>query len=139
MAADLHIHVLEGVTEDDLRCFHAHTLGSKYFNLHRRECDRDYNCRHWRAVTDSAQIWIGEVSWLKAMLLEDTETYVPAVVGVIRELIGEELPTIDDELILKVREAFASTNDTAYGIADVDDVITFLEAHRGKKVFTVSW
>lgn len=139
MAADMHIHVLEGVTEDDLRCFNAHTLGSKYFNLNRRECDTNYDCRHWRAVLDSAQIWVGEVSWLKAMMLEATETYVPAAVGKIRELIGEDLPVIDDDLIAKVREAFESTNDTSYSIADVDDIVRFLEVHRGKKVFTISW
>jgi hypothetical protein len=139
MAADLHIHVMEGVTEEDLRCFNAHTIGSKYFNTFRGVCDANYDCRHWRAIIDSAQIWVGSVSWLKAMLLEDTETYVPDVVGKISALIGENEPVIDDDLIAKVREAFESTNDTSYSIANVNDVIAFLEVHRGKKAFTVSW
>ena len=139
MSADLHIHVMEGVTADDLRCFNAHTLSSKYFDMNRRECDTNYDCRHWRAIIDSPQIWVGSVSWLKAMLLEATETYVPETVGKIAALIGEDEPIIDDDLIAKVREAFESTNDTSYSIADVNDVIAFLEVHRGKKAFTVSW
>ena len=139
MAADLHIHVMEGVTEDDLRCMNAHTLGSKYFNLGRRACDTDYDCRHYRAVVDSPQIWVGEVSFLKAMLLEDTETYIPSVVQKIVNLIAEEQPVIDDDLIAGVRAAFDNPNETTYSVADVDEVIAFLELHRGKKVFYVSW
>jgi len=139
VSADMHIHVMVGVTEEDLRCFNAHTLTSKYFSMDRRACGTDYDCRHWQAIINSPQIWVGSVSWLKAMMLEATETYVPAVVGVISELIGEKEPVIDDDLIAKVREAFASTNDTSYSIADVDDVVAFLEVYRGKKAFTVSW
>ena len=139
MSADLHIHVMEGVTTDDLRCVSAHVLTSKYFDLHRRECDTNYDCRHYRAIVDSPQVWIGQVSFLKAMLLEDTETYVPGVVQAVVNIITEEQPVIDDALIAAVREAFALSNDTTYSIADVADVIAFLEAHRGKKAFTVSW
>lgn len=139
MAADLHIHVMEGVTTDDLRCVNSHVLSSKYFTLARRECDTNYDCRHYRAVVDSPQIWVGQVSFLKAMLLEDTETYVPGVVQAVVNLIGETQPVINDAFIDGIRDAFAKSNDTSYSIADVDEVVLFLNGHKGKKVFTVSW
>lgn len=139
MAADLSIHVMLGVTEDDLRCFNANTLGSKYFNLNGPKCRKAYDCRHYRAVVDSPQVWVGEVSFLKAMLLEDTETYVPSVVQKVVNLIAEEQPVIDDDLIAGVRAAFENPNETAYSVANVDEVITFLELHRGKQIFYVSW
>jgi hypothetical protein len=140
MSADLHIHVMEGVTTDDLRCFNRHTLTSKYFDVQDlHPCGNNYNCAHDRAVVDSPQVWIGQVSFLKAMLLEDTETYVPGVVQAIVNLIREDEPVIDDALLAGVREAFARNNDTSYSVADVDEVVAYLERYRGKKVFTVSW
>ena len=139
MAADLHIHTMRGVTEDDLRCFKAHVLTSKYFDLHRVPCSKSYDCRHYRAIVDSEQIWVGEVSFLKAMLLEDTETYVPSTIQAVVNLIGENQPIIDDEFITKIRAAFGENNDTVYSLADVKDVVEFLEANKGQKVFTVSW
>jgi hypothetical protein len=149
MAADLHIHIFEGITEDDLRVMNSHTIGSKYFNFNA--------CLPWeeeRKISDKVgntpNIWIGEVSWLKAALYEDgADTFIPNTVGDIADLVGEDLPIIDDEFIAKVVAAFKQPNNTAkevgpwsgkgYSLAKAEEVKAFLELHKGKKVFQISW
>ncbi|MFA5132481.1 MAG: hypothetical protein WC444_04150 [Candidatus Paceibacterota bacterium] len=46
---------------------------------------------------------------------------------------------IDDILISKIGVAFDAGNGTSYSLANREEVLSFLEQHRGKKVFTVSW
>lgn len=137
MAADLHIHVMtEDMSEDDLRVFFSNALGSKWFNP---GVDKDYESPEYKRVIDSPNVWIGEVSWLKAALLEDNDTFVPDPVGNISELVGEDLPIIDDDFIIKVDAALRVPNFTDYTIAEPDKVVKFLEEHRGKRVFAISW
>lgn len=140
MAADLHVHVLEGITEDDLRIFFSNTLGSKHFSPVTVGERNDYGPGSiYDRVGNSPNVWIGEVSWLKAMLLEDGETFIPEPVQAVQELIGEDLPVLDDELQAKLLEALQRPNRTGYTVAARDDVVEFLTEHRGKKLFTVSW
>lgn len=137
MAADLHIHVFEGVTEQDLADFNSNTLGSKYFNP--RSVAEKSNDTSYDKICETPQIWIGEVSWLKAALFEDSENFIPSTVMRISELIGEDLPVLDDELIAGILAAFDAPNDTSYSLANKNEVAAFLEQHKGKQVFTVSW
>lgn len=136
MAADLSIHILEGCSESDLAIFFAHTMGSTYFNLSLRS---DPMGDEWRRVSDSPQIWVGEVSWLKAAIFGDSETFIPSTVGQVHEVIGEHLPVINDALIAEVGSAFDLPNSTGYRLAERSKVIAFLESHKGKRTFTVSW
>lgn len=102
-----------------------------------------------KKVEETPNIWIGEVSWLKADLFKDKEMFIPNTVANISELIGQELPTITDEFIEKVMNAFELVNNTkreggvwdgeGYSLANPDDVKEFLERYKGKKVFTISW
>jgi hypothetical protein len=87
----------------------------------------------------SPNVWVGEVSWLKAALFEDEEAFVPDAVAEVYEIIGEGLPVIDDALIEKIRTALGAQNRTGYNVTDPDPVIRFLEQHRGKPCFTISW
>jgi hypothetical protein len=136
MAADLHIHVLEGASESDLAVFHAHTLGTKYFDLTKRY---DPTGPEWERVGETPNVWVGEVSWLKAAVFGEAETFIPSTVQKVHEIIGEDLPVIDDGLIERIKEAFTLDNVTSYGLAECAKVTEFLEAHRGKQAFTVSW
>ena len=136
MAADLHIHIFEGITEKDLAGFFANTWGSKYFNLGRGSSWDDPSRRK---VGNTPQIWVGEVSWLKAALFEDSESFIPDPVGAISELVGEDLPVIDDSFIVKIKEAMAIPNETGYSLANAEEIVVFLEEHKGKRVFTISW
>ena len=134
MAADLHIHVLDGISGEDLASFFSNTLGSKYFNP--RPGGR---ASASSPVSQTPNVWIGEVSWLKAAFLGDSETYVPASVVQISDLIGEDLPELTEELLTKILDALGSKNTTNYSISSRDDVESFLREHMGKRLFTVSW
>ena len=135
MAADLHIHIFEGITEEDLADFNSHTLGSKYFDLRRPQRSLLDN-----PAGETPNVWIGEVSWLKAGLFEDGEqAYIPDTVREISRLIGEDLPVLDDELIKKIGDAFDLPNQTGYSLSEGEEVLAFLEQHKGKKAYTISW
>lgn len=141
MSADLHIHVYEGLTEDDLRGFFRNTLGSKWSaGLFARTLPLEEMIKYHQKIGDTPQCWIGEVSWLKAALFEDgEETFVPNTVAAVNEVIGEDLPVLDGELFERIIGAFSEENTTDYSLAKVEDVRTFLQAHMGKQLFTVSW
>ena len=138
MAADLHIHIVtDAITEDVLADFFSSTLGSKWFNPTPKNWDEREPI--FGVVADSPSVWVGAVSWLKAALFEDVEAYVPNPIGLVSEIVGEELPVIDDELIEKIKDALQVNNQTAYRFCNPDDVVAFLEEHSGKRCFTVSW
>lgn len=90
-------------------------------------------------ASESPNIWIGEVSWLKAGLTGDKEAYIPNPVATISELIGEDWPVLDDELIEKILAAFDLENTTNCRLAEVKEVAEFLQEHKGSEVFTISW
>lgn len=152
MAADLYIHAMgDGMHEHDLACFNAHTLGSKHFSLtggngcrypHDTESASRYDCQHRERVTASDAVWIGEVSWLKAMLTEDGEAYIPDVVQQVYDLVGKDLPVLDEELAAKIMAALGAGNTTGYDTASgrkAGEVREWLGTHMGQRLFTVSW
>ena len=136
MAADLHIHVMDDVTEDDLRMFFSNTLGSKWFDM---TVKKSFDSPEYKRVMDSPSVWIGEVSWLKAGLFEDEDEFIPGPVEKVSEIVGEDLPVIDDEFIVKIEEALHEPNMTQYSTTKSREVLEFLDKYRGKRVFTVSW
>ena len=143
MSADLHIHVFEDgeLTEEDFECFFSNTMGSKWFNLQRPDCETPEDqlwCKHRERVNNTNQVHVGPVSWLKAGLLEDGQ-YVPKPIQKVNEVIGEHLPEIDDELIKEIAKALGEDNNSVYEFSNSDNVLKFLKKHKGKKAFTVSW
>lgn len=141
MAADLHIHAMQGVTEDDLACFFSTTLGSRWCRFpFGGRCGNSTNCSHWRAVIDSPDVWIGEVSWLKAGLTGD-DSFVPEPVQAVHDLIGENLPVLDDDLKEKILRALGAQNRRAphYDTTKDEGIVGWLDAHIGERLFTVSW
>jgi hypothetical protein len=135
MSADLNIHIFEGITERDLAIFCANTIGSKYFNPGKLGDKWDKVCEK---IGSTDQINVGEVSWLKAALF-DSDEFIPDPIGNICEIIGEDLPVIDDILIAKINVAMKLPNKTSYSLASGELIIKWLEARRGKRIFTVSW
>jgi hypothetical protein len=92
-------------------------------------------------IWNTPSIEIGEVSWLKAALLEDDD-YIPETIFLIRNLVDVEYPelvTIDDEFVEEVRKAFEISNTTNYRLKDSESVVQFLRKYKGKKVFHISW
>jgi len=137
MAADLHIHVFtEGeLTEDDFRSFFSRSIGSKWF-------DGSYH-ENWFDISnkfhDTANIWIGEVSWLKAALFEDAETFVPDPVAAIADIVGEDWPVVDEEFINKIKNTIDLDNKTDYSINQCEKIVKFLDENKGKMAFSISW
>jgi hypothetical protein len=137
MSADLQIHVFGGVADEaDLARFQSHTMGSKYFNPSVYE---PYDPDLYDRMTRTPSVWVGEVSWLKAALLGDAKRYVPNTVGAISEIIGEDLPVIDEALIARVGRAFKKSNKTGYHVSQAGPVLDFLREHMGERAFTISW
>jgi hypothetical protein len=137
MAADLHIHVVpDDIEEGTIAAFFSNTLGSKYFGGRFSEEQRN---AAFPRIADTPNVWIGEVSWLKAALFGDSGTFVPSTVQLVQDAISEDLPTLDDELERKLLAAFEATNDTGYNLASADKIRAFLAEHKGKRLFTVSW
>jgi hypothetical protein len=162
MGADMHMHVLEGIEESELEGMFYNCVGSKYCPITRFDdnttddeakrifadmdrLDKKYGRKKHgdngisERVARTPQVWIGEVSWLKAGLLENPDRYIPQPVQLVADIVGEDLPVIDDQMILQIKNALESDNITGYSTAHVKKVVDFLEAHKGKKVFTVSW
>lgn len=135
MSADLSIHVFEGITEKDIARFFSNALGSKHFSFF----GGGFSSEAYDKISNTPQCWIGEVSWLKAGLLDDADTFIPGPIQKISELIGEDLPELTDELAVAITEALTIPNATDYHIATPEEVNEFLHTHMGKKLFTVSW
>jgi hypothetical protein len=143
MAADLFLHVLtEDFTKDHFIATKATALGSKYFKwqLSKKEKKLEKEAMEIMYSDNFPGVFVCEVSWLKATLAEDNETYVPSVAEQIGDLIGDELPVINDDLIEKIKDILENTkNLTQYSIGDKDDIIDFLIDNKGKRVFSISW
>ncbi len=148
MAADLHIHVMDGVEEEDMRCFFSHHSGHKYFAgfFTQEDCKLpgkyDFMCGHHDRVSDTPNFRIGEVSWLKAALFDD-DSYIPNPVARVSELIGEDEPELTEELRDKILQAVQAPNETHYDVygnaGDDVSLEDWLNQHLGKKLFTISW
>jgi len=139
MGADLHIHVFEGITEDDLKIAFSNTLGSKYFAGFGYHTDYEKRSEIINKISRTPNVWVGSVSWLKASLLDDDETYIPDPVEKVSELIGENLPTLTKEIRDQILKAFDLENTTGYDVSERDSIQKFLDEHMGKKLFTFSW
>lgn len=149
MSADLHIHAFPPGFEDaeeHMRCFFSNHLGSRYFaplggHRCRTSAASQLECVHWTAVSESDNVWIGEVSWLKAGLLND-DGYIPEPVQAVQDVIGEDLPVLDNDLLQRVLTAAGAPNERAghYSILhSTSGVAEWLVAHVGCRLFTVSW
>jgi hypothetical protein len=147
MSADLELHVFEPENErakEAYKVLNASTLNSKYFRGFRDLSSNPPNFRtKWDAASDLLShlpsIWIGEVSWLKAALCEDSKTFIPDPVQKIIDIVGEDFVIIDDSLIAKIKEAMQTKNTTQYKITKTEAVVEFLQNNKGKCVITVSW
>lgn len=134
MAADMHIHVLEGITEKELALFFSSHVSSKHFSgLQSNPCDEKTREELTKKIDCMPNIWIG------ALNMFDADDAILDTVGAIEETIGEDLPVIDEALIGKIVAAFGRDNNPDYPVANPNDVHQFLESWKGKRVFFVYW
>lgn len=137
MAVDMHIHLFAGVDIHDLFIFDSH--GWENIGLPPRFTDAQRDAAR-NKILRTDQIRVGEVSWMKADLLDDPATYIPAAVGRIAALIPQDAPVlIDEALIERVTEALAMPNTTDYEVGNPDEIIAWLRRNSGQQAFTVNW
>ncbi|HEX2905899.1 MAG TPA: hypothetical protein VHO69_03515 [Phototrophicaceae bacterium] len=138
MSADLFLHILEGATEDDVAALKKHTLGSRYFNPF-----EEFNYDSYYAATvriySTPHIFIGQVSWLAAWVSDDPASFIPSACSRVEDIVGDQLLVIDDTLIDRIQTALNLPNVTQYRVTESPPVIEFLNQHRGRRAFTVSW
>jgi hypothetical protein len=143
MAADLYVHILtDDVSEDDMNIFFASSFGHERFDMKRAAVAQGDGSWHaaYDRISKTPQYHIGEVSWLKAALFGDSESFIPPPVQAVAAAIGDDLPILDDPLIDSLIGAMTRGNPTAYATdKELGEFRAFLEEHRGKRVFTVSW
>jgi hypothetical protein len=136
VAADLHIHVNDGIPDRDIAAFFANCLGSKHFKGFRPQ---PFNEDLYIRMERTANVWVGEVSWLKAAVFENQAEFIPGTVMEVQRIVGEDMPIINDEFIQMIESTFDIPNTTGYRLAKKEDVTTFLRQYMGKPVFTISW
>ena len=139
MAADMYIHVVnEECTEGVLASFFSNTFGSKYFDprtIGKRSGWED----SYDIVARTPQVYVGEVSWLKGGLTGDADTFIPDYIEGVREIL-HDMPIIDNKIIEAISRVCTHPNDSIYSTgSNFEDIHKFLEEHRGKQCFTVSW
>lgn len=146
MSADFVLHVLlDDMDVEDFKIFTSNVLGGPWFEYPWFEYV-PYEKRNERFMElankfgHRPQCWVGEVSWLKASLLQDGETYIPDIVGNVAELV-DNLPVITDELIAQIKAAaMTAGNRTSYKVIDgSDELIDFLKKYKGHRVGGISW
>ena len=180
MSADFHIHVCKNKKEEKIAEMYVEHTVSRYdgrkvsfgYNILKVN-GRWIDEKNWDGTGDVEQmeyivieeltkelrdkielethnVRVGEVSWLKADLFNDTNTYIPNTILRINKLIPPyKLTEITDDLILEVKKAFDLPNNTikekgvwdgeGYFVSEATPVIEFLEKYKGKKAFTISW
>jgi hypothetical protein len=134
----LHIHVLDGAIREDFLKFFGNSRWSKHYNP-------------WpgpqgfitKKISATPQVAVGHASvfWFQQIVAGKTPdpSLIAEPVAAVCQVIGEDLPIIDDALIEKITAALRLKNQTKYPMFGEDKVIDFLQRHKGRECFTVFW
>lgn len=170
MAATYTLHVrTPEVTDDVLKDFFSHSVGSKFYDTDRepRKVTRDdlirFRCMNpiayfkedgtvvgdpmylpdyafYLLTCGTPQFEVGDVSFLKAALFGDDERYVPSPIALLSELFhDEEGIIVTDEVIAQAAAAFTENNRTLYDVVPGEEVVEFLTQYKGHRVFAIAW
>ena len=139
MSAQYTLHIYEGITEEDYADFSCNSLGSAYFAPR----PGAFSIESFKKIADTPKHIIGDVSWLKAMVFEDPNAFIPDPImeldKIFPQTLVKEFTVITDEVITRVKEAYGYPNQTGYNVEELEPLIDFLVDHQGKQVFSVSW
>lgn len=129
MAADLYIHILEGLTEDEVKLFFCNDMGSKYFDLDKVELKHKlFNSEINNKFADTLMVYVGSDSSIDNGL-----------VSLIENFIGEDFPVITHDLIFGINHILNSKLEYYRLNPDRGEITDFLYKHLGKKCFCVNW
>ena len=140
MGADYTLHILRTpAEEEDYKVFESNSLGGTWWEyVPYEEHDRRFSELYDKMARTPLCV-VGEVSWLKAALFNDSDTFVPDPIGRLSEVIGDAIVVIDDDLIAQAQAALTIPNQTPYQLNDANEVIEFLRQYKGQKVAPISW
>ncbi len=129
MSAQYMLHIYEGLTEDDIREFESSTFGSPYFNFQSGPYDADKMSKNHDRIANTPHFDVGEVSWLKAGLIEDPDRYISGPIDKLSDIFPNSLvkdfTVITDEVIDRVKEAIGVTNQTSYQLEYLFPLVDF--------------
>lgn len=132
MGCDWTVHIWDKskFDEDVLKCFKAHSMGSRYFNILvsnnylKKEIEEKYNKDAYEIIGNTPQYEIGEVSFLKRAVF-GSDDFLYGHDEYIELFEGDPEP-ITDRMIEMCRKVD-------------EDLAKFLEKHKEHQVFTVCW
>lgn len=145
MGADLVLHVVDGAfSEEDLRRWFSHTLGSRYCpltaiteNSPSEEVvaavdtqGREERDDLWARWGNTEQVFIGACS---------AGVVPPPLVDLVLSLFGPHDTVVTDEILATIRAWEERPNPTPYRSAGKSEVLAFLEANKGGRVACVAW
>lgn len=136
MATEFRIHVLTDVfTKEHLAAMCSNHLGSKYddpdpFGRAKEKFEIEHNCSLYDLALKTPYVLMGSGPGMNPH----------NAIDVVADLIGEDLPVIDDALIAKIEEALHAKDENPYWtLTPFDEVMAFLEQYKGERVFTILW
>ena len=152
MATDIHIHVDDGLTQEDYSCFFASQIGSVYFQMDGSLCRNKqgrkiFPCEHEDRILAMPHVFAGESFWPFPAHLPESEEEPEKLPDPTGELVeafppeGELPVTITKERIEKVRKGVQLPEELAarYGQYATEEkqleIVRFLEEHKGKGAF----
>jgi hypothetical protein len=156
VAVDLYIHVFrEGeLAEKDFKIFEGGNIGSKWCGWNNLDPDsKTYKLKleEFRRVEleahkivrskigNTPHVWVGEAGMSKTRLLKASSKYIPNAILLVKTIIGEDWPVVDEHLIQKIIDAMSVPNNTNCFLNNVEYIISFLENHIGWHAFTAKW
>jgi len=105
---------------------------------YKNEYEETNNVDLFDMCIETPHVQVGGVSWLLAGLYEDKKRYVPKSIQAIEHIANNGFPTINDSLIAKIDDALNITNESIYELNDHATILSFLDYHRGQRIFTIS-
>jgi len=145
MGADLILHVVDGVfSEEDLRRWFSHTIGSRYCPLTAITGDstpeevvaavdaqgHEERDDLWARWDSTEQVFVGVLS---------AGAVPPPLVDLILGIFGPNDAVVTDEFLAKVRAWEERPNPTPCRSTGKSEVLAFLEANKGRRVACVAW
>lgn len=153
MATDMHIHVDNGMTQDDYHCIFSSQSGSIYLKDTYGPCpakpeDPEQRCAHWEKTWAMPRIFVDTTPWPLPNMLpkpQEEQDAIPDPMGDIADLFPEQglMPstTITADIIerveraLTIPERFISKYPGFTAAGRRDEIIGFLREHQGRGAY----
>ncbi|TSC83173.1 MAG: hypothetical protein G01um101419_180 [Parcubacteria group bacterium Gr01-1014_19] len=145
MVTDVHVHVAEGVTEEDVRCWlRRFEIDHAWWRGNWPPVDRDEFKRAFTEKNEKDLELSHRVLRTPHIFISETGCDLPGPAELLEESLTEEewgtkLLVIDDGLITRVLTALGKADQkSGIRVGETEKIKIFLLAHKGKKAFLVN-